>query len=244
MLPSRTGGWGMTITTAQRPDTSYDEWRARHWRWTGAFLGLMVVIVAALLVTTGVRPATYGDLLGDVASSKVSEVQVLGPDTPSAGDRIELRWSVLADVLDQYAVVQISDDRGYDAWQESVFVTSANPIDTLRDINPSISITPGSLVGDSSFSFMDWRVPGPVALLAMMTWLAVLLLLVGGPEPWRATRWAWGWCVLVGGPLGCVAYLLLGGPLGVLRPRDLRRRLTGGWAFLIVLVLFGGDHAG
>ncbi|MFC7359267.1 hypothetical protein [Nocardioides astragali] len=36
---------------------------------------MMVLVTAALLVTTGMRPATYGDLLADVASGKVDEVQ-------------------------------------------------------------------------------------------------------------------------------------------------------------------------
>ena len=45
-------------------------------------------------------------------------------------------------------------------------------------------------------------------------------------------------------PIGSLAFLLLGGPLGVLRPRDLNRRLTGGWAFLIALVFLGGPNTG
>lgn len=64
-----------------------------------------------------------------------------------------------------------------------------------------------------------------------------------GPAPWRATSWAWIWLILGGGPLGSIAYLLLGGPLGLWRPRDVNRRLTGGWAFLIALVLGGGSNA-
>ncbi len=233
----------MAIATTQ-PQTSYDEWRTRRWRLTGALLGLMVVVTAALMVTMGVRPSTYGDLLADVSSSKVDEVQVLDAATTSEGRRVELRWSVLGGILDQYAVVRVMEDPGYRAWDESVVVTSADPRETLRGINPDISIATGSPLDGPSVSFMEWRAPGPVALLAMATWLTVLLMLVGGPEPWRATRWAWGWFVLMGGPLGSVAYLLLGGPLGVLRPRHPHRRLTAGWAFLIAVAFLGGDHTG
>jgi lipopolysaccharide export LptBFGC system permease protein LptF len=60
---------------------------------------------------------------------------------------------------------------------------------------------------------------------------------------WRLTRWAWGWFVLLAGPLGCAAYLLLGGPLGVARPRNPSRRVTGGWAFLLAMFFFGGSNA-
>jgi hypothetical protein len=234
----------MTITTTpHQVRSTHDEWRDRRWRLTGAVIGLLAVVTAALLVTTGVRPASYGDLLSDVAQSKVVEVQVVGPDAPEEGDRIELRWSVLAGVLDQYAVVQVGDRRGYNAWDEPVFVSGDDPRETLRSINPGVRITDGSTRGDASFSVREWRAPGPVVLLALATWLAVLLLLVGGPEPWRATRWAWAWFVLLAGPLGCVAYLLLGGPLGVAQPRHLSRRLTGGWALLLALVFFGGSNA-
>ena len=62
----------MTITTTpQQVRSTHDEWRDRRWRLTGAFLGLLVVVTAALMVTTGLRPASYGDLLSDVAQSKV-----------------------------------------------------------------------------------------------------------------------------------------------------------------------------
>ena len=229
-------------TTPHQVRSTHDEWRDRHWRLTGAFLGLLVVVTAALMVTTGLRPASYGDLLSDVAQSKVTEVEVIGPDTPAQGDRVELRWSVLDGMLDQYAVVRIDGSRGYNAWDESVFVSAVDPRETLRSINPGLQITSGSTIDDSSFSFREWQAPGAVVLLALVSWVAVLLLLVGGPQPWRATRWAWGWFVLLAGPLGCVAYLLLGGPLGVARPRNPSRRLTGGWAFLIATVLFTGGN--
>jgi hypothetical protein len=213
----------MTVTTTPQVRSTHDEWRDRRWRLTGAVIALCALATAALMVTTGLRPATYGDLLADVASSKVDEVQVLGPDAPQEGDRVELRWSVLGGVLDQYAEVRVESD----------------PRETLRSIDPDVLIT-GERTTDHAFMFMGWGVPWQVALLGMASWLAVLLLIVGGPEPWRATRWAWGWAWLLTGPPGSVAYLLLGGPTGFLRPQHGHRRLTGGWAFLLAWVLFAG----
>jgi hypothetical protein len=215
----------MTVTTTpQQVRSTHDEWRDRRWRLTGAVIALFALATAALMVTTGARPATYGDLLSEVASSKVDEVQVLGPDTPEEGDTVELRWSVWAGVLDQYAEVQVESD----------------PRETLRGIDPDLRFTDGPRTTDHAFMFMGWGVPWQVAILAMASWLAVLLLIVGGPEPWRATRWAWGWAWLLTGPLGSVAYLLLAGPTGFLRPQHGHRRLTGGWAFLLAWVLFAG----
>jgi hypothetical protein len=227
----------MTVEVRAPSATKYDEWGERRWRLVGLLLATVAFAAASLMVTTGQRPATYGDLLADVASSKVDEVQLVGSDGLGA---VELRWSVLGGILDQYAVVQVTDSRSYDAWSEAVFVTSDDPRQTLRSIDRSVRITVGPTGGTPSFTFMGWRVPGPVGLLATATWLAVLLLIIGGPEPWRATRWAWGWAWFLAGPLGTVAYLLLGGPLGVARPRAGHRRLTGGWAFLIASFVFAG----
>jgi hypothetical protein len=152
----------MTVTTTpQQARSTHDEWRDRRWRLTGAVIALFALATAALMVTTGLPPATYGDLLGERTT-------------------------------------------------------------------------------DHGFTFMGWGVPWHVVLLGTASWLAVLLLIVGGPEPWRATRWAWGWAWLLAGPLGSVAYLLLGGPTGFLRPQHGHRRLTGGWAFLLAWVLFAG----
>lgn len=227
----------MAVEVTTPAPVAHDEWRDRRWRLTGLLVAMMALTTAALLVATGTRPASYGDLLSDVAGGKVSEVEVVGPDVPKAGDSVELRWKVLADVLDQYAVVEVGGNRGYDAWRKPVFASSGDPLATLRSINSGIVLTPASSSDGPSTSFMDWRAPGAVVLLALATWLAVLLLIIGGPEPWRATRWAWGWAWLLTGPLGSVAYLLLGGPLGTFRPRDRRRRLTGGWAFLAAMIV-------
>lgn len=235
---------GETTTLPASAPPAYEEWLTRRWRLTGALIALMALTTAALLVTMGMRPATYGDLLSDVAESKVFEVQAAGPDEPANGDQVELRWTVFNGLLDQYATVTVADSRGYDAWDESVFVTAADPRETLLSINPDLEMTDVSFTDGPSTTFMEWRAPGPVVLLALASWLAVLLLLVGGPEPWRATRWAWFWIWLSTGPFGAMAYLLLGGPSGIGRPRSPRRWLTGGWAFLLGLVFLGGYGAG
>ena len=83
-------------------------------------------------------------------------------------------------------------------------------------------------------------VPEPLAVVLLLGWLAALALLVTGPEPLRATRWAWCWLLIV--PLvGVPAFLLLSGPTpGLPRPAPGRPRLTGGWALLLSLVLVPG----
>ena len=75
-------------------------------------------------------------------------------------------------------------------------------------------------------------VPPWLAVCSLLSAVVVLVLLVQGPWPWRATRWAWFW--LISNPLTLLAFLLLSGPTpGVRAPRDAGRRLGGGWAFVI-----------
>jgi hypothetical protein len=82
-------------------------------------------------------------------------------------------------------------------------------------------------------------VPTGVVAAALLLTLCGVGLLVAGPEPWRATRWAWFWLVLTS-PFVSVLFLLLSGPtVAVPGPRNPRRRLTGGWAFLLSLPLMG-----
>jgi hypothetical protein len=79
-------------------------------------------------------------------------------------------------------------------------------------------------------------VPNALGISAFLLFLAGFPLLMIGPHPWRATRWAWFWLLLP--PVGNVVFLLLSGPTpGVPRPRNPRRRLTGGWAFWLSLPL-------
>jgi hypothetical protein len=96
--------------------------------------------------------------------------------------------------------------------------------------------------GDT-WTLVGWSVPALAGWLALVAGAATLLLIVGGPRPWRATRWAWVWLGLPLGPLVLLVYLLLGGPLGLWRPAEGSRRLTGGWAFLLAVVIPSGWSA-
>jgi hypothetical protein len=83
-----------------------------------------------------------------------------------------------------------------------------------------------------------WRVPVWWGFAVIGLALATLALLVNGPQPWRGTRWAWFWLMALASPLGVAAFLLLAAPTPLLgAPRADARRLTGGWAFLLGVVL-------
>lgn len=88
----------------------------------------------------------------------------------------------------------------------------------------------------------------PAAVPVVLHWsdaaeLAVLVLLIGGPQPRFATKWAWFWLLGAGWPV--VAFLLLEPvPAWQAAPAAARQsRLTGGWAFLIAVLLGVGGSA-
>lgn len=192
--------------------------------------------VAALFL--GARQETYVELRRAVASGEVSSVVVSGGTTqPFRGrQQVEVRWrehGILhyAEAVEQHPLrrdrlngLQVVSDVGED----------------LRGLDPGVQVDRrphDDLVSGASIATLPhWRFPGWLGL----AWLGSLLLtvgvVIGGPVPWRATRWAWFW--IVGGlPLaGPLAYLLLGGATGCWAPRT-RRRLTGGIAFVLVVAV-------
>lgn len=65
-----------------------------------------------------------------------------------------------------------------------------------------------------------------------------LLLLIFGPQPRWATKWAWFWLAAAVPPLWLVFVLFEPVPLWIKYPLPpATSRLTGGWAFLLALLL-------
>ena len=70
------------------------------------------------------------------------------------------------------------------------------------------------------------------------TTFVTLLLLIFGPQPRWATKWAWFWLAAAFGPVWLVFVLFEPVPLWIKQPLPpATSRLTGGWAFLIALFL-------
>ncbi|WP_123303363.1 hypothetical protein [Bogoriella caseilytica] len=73
---------------------------------------------------------------------------------------------------------------------------------------------------------------------AVIASLAACLLLVAGPQPRLATRWAWFWLGVIVPVAWLVFVVLEPTPWGRSEPSPPRsRRLTGGWALLLALAL-------
>ncbi|MFQ1000418.1 hypothetical protein [Modestobacter sp. SSW1-42] len=204
--------------------------------WTALRVALAVGWLALALTTVlvGQRPGQLEDLRAAVDAGGVTEVRVgegLEPGaTGYATQAVVWRDGLLA--------------RRAEGWQVSPGVDAPTTLPVLdTDLAEELraqGVRVLPLAERSAYSEVaGWQVPQQVGLLLSAAWLVMLFLLVGGPVPQRATRWAWFW--LSWNPFGWLALLLLSGPFpGVPAPRPGAGRLTGGWAFLLSLVLGGG----
>lgn len=211
------------------------------WRRLRRVLIVGWVVLAAFAVFFGERPSSYPVLEGDVATGRVHAVDVAGGLRPGmrGSSLVELHWR-----------------RGPFRYETTVI--EARPRRQANDVRPSGSGTTPVVTGDvearlgtlqpglrighvaragSASSVIGWQLPGWFGVAYVLLLIGVLVLL-SGPRPWRATRWAWSWLVLLAGPVGIPAVLFLAGPTPPLpAPQPGARRLTGGWAFLLALVI-------
>lgn len=194
----------------------------------------------ALLVFTfgiGARPSSLADLEDAVRTGEVDEVRVSGG---------------LSEGAHGFATVQLSWQRGLGHYRAEVFEArpvSAAPSRDLRAVTDVetrlVGLQPGLTIRNEDYSPPGtsaelWGRPvyDGAALALGGLWVSTLLLMIALPQPWRVTRWGWFWLMWGLAPLGSIAYLVLSGPAPFLRPPlDPARRLTGGWAFLLSIML-------
>jgi hypothetical protein len=233
-------------TTATTPRPPVDDWGRRDRVLGGLLLGVWVAVIATT-VLTGSRPSTYAHLQDLVAAGDVTRVEVVGeplPFDPAGGSaRVtrEVRWR--EGLWRRTALVDETDREGATGRTGTVerrAVLTTTVEEDLSGLGPDVSFAPGehrstslTVLGAEVGGWVTWAYP---ALLLATLWVN------GAGRPWRATRWAWAWLVLLVQPWGIAAFLLLGGPTGLFRPRDTGRVwLTGGWAFLLALLLGGAS---
>ena len=205
-------------------------------------LGWLLLLVA--LVTLGHRESSIAHLEDGLRAGEIIEVEVVGELIPDGGlgyQGVELRWRdglvVRTATLTHATNERMARDARRDGSTEPVIVGSLE--DHLTALDPDLRVV---LQGDrhgQTYTALGYQGPGWLGLLHLVLLVATLGL-IAGPRPWRATRWAWAWLVLLAPAFGVPAYLLLGGPTGLFRPGHPGRVwLTGGWAFLLALLLGG-----
>ena len=208
--------------------------------WVAARLALLVALagIALTALVYGSAPGRLAELDAAVRTGQVRVVTISGglPDGSSgcATQRVEWRQSVLRHWVD-VPVQRGGDD--VDCAGQPLDPPVADVGELLRRLQPGVRIDRAAFPRASA-ELGGWRAPALAVTAAFGVALGQLVILTMGPEPWRATRWAWFW--LMGSVVGAVAFLLLSGPTpGVRRPSRPAWRLTGGWAFLLSMLLAG-----
>ena len=182
-------------------------------------------------------------LLAAVDAGQISEVQVFGALPPGAtGSGIEvIRWrqNGLARYAEaRYTSPGFSQDAGTLSQPTETSTVNAATVLHRHSAQVRVQVQMSPAMTGSTSAIWLWRVPLWLGGLGAAGVLFSLMLLTGGPEPWRMTRWAWAWAILLAPPVGTLAFALLSGPMPpVPAPRKYARRLTGGWAFILVSAL-------
>jgi hypothetical protein len=209
--------------------------------WLVARVALLALVLGLVVTTTAVgrAPGELASLTSALSSHRLASVTVVGDGLPDEAtgcrtQRVVWRRHGLLRSVD--VMVQRGDVDGCGmGMTETLDPAITDAAVWLPQLDPGVTIHREPWPAATG-TIGRWTVPPVILGIALPTGLAGLLLLVSGPKPWRATRWAWFW--LTGSLVGAVAFLVLSGPTpGLPEPHRPQRRLTGGWAFLLALPL-------
>lgn len=202
----------------------------------------MVLLTSVLVL--GARESTLSQLQRDVAVGDVSTVRMTSglSDSGRGFATVHVHWrsGFFQSTTQVIEARPLSAVRGNASRDDVTGVVEPGLDDQLMALDPDLRVERGSM-SELTGEVLGWRFPSWLSLAVLALTLTTLGLLVLGPQPWRATRWAWFWLLGLGAPLVMVVYLVIGGPTSLgPAPRSTSRRLTGGWAFLITLVVGSG----
>lgn len=210
-------------------------WRTTVLAWLGA------VVVCALL--TGTRPGTLGALQAGLASGEVTEVHLIGALPPGASGQahVEVLWH--DGLLPRYTEVQqgrLDAGSQFSGFSEPPLV-GADLAGELTASTPDghLRVTGEDIRRGWQGLLLDWYVATWVSLAATGWVIATFLTMVFGPQPRLATRWAWFWLFWSSGGLAMVPYAILGLPRAGQPIEPEGRCITGGWAFLLAVLVIG-----
>jgi hypothetical protein len=208
-------------------------------RLTLALAWIALIVAGAAL---GERPTSFGALTTALAADQVHSVSISGQGLPAQSTGRATQWvHWRRNGVHRVAtvVVRSPGEETNRTVHNATTITATDVGEYLKADHPNLRVTRTATIRDSTNRF-GWRVPTWLAVSVFAIELLTLLLLVNNPQPWRATRWAWFWVWTT--PIGTPAFLLMSGPTPLIpAPRDLTRRLTGGWAFFLAVIVFGGN---
>lgn len=215
-----------------------DGWQG-HWRRLGWALAVAWLVGFACLPVLGARHTSYADLSAALRSGQVTSVEVSGALEPGDGG-----WSIARVTWQDGRLTRITEvldtgsagvrERKQSSGEQAVVML----VDRIRQMAPEeVTIRRTSSAEPAAADFAGFRAPLALGLVAIVLGLVTLGLLVNGPEPRRANRWAFGWLMLAS-PVGLIGYLILGSPTGLLGPASGRlEQMRGGWGFVFAVLI-------
>lgn len=231
----------MATETAVRPLVRGWSTRARALGWA---LLAGWLLVSAFMFASAPRRASLDELSDAIAHGDVDTIQVGGGFSDDPGHtgyaELTIRWR--GDFFVREVELREARPLSEEARDTDLEVQQQGVVARLKAEHPDLRVErlPDGYRSGFTFSMFGHEAMGWPAGGALAIALTTLGLLIAGPEPRRATRWAWFWLFGVAPPLGVLAYLTLGGPTALARERRPGSgRLTGGWAFLLSVLLSG-----
>ena len=219
------------------PERTWDGLTDPGWRLFARSLAVGWLALLALFLAFGARGSTFAHLESELRAGHVHRVEVSGDPLPPGAHGFTTmsvhwrRWGIPFEA--EVRVPSNGRDRPPGPLRP---VTVADVDGRLRADQPGVLVTHAPVERPTG-NVDQWHVPGWLLVPTILLMALTLRLLVQGPAPWRATRWAWFWIVGLGW-LGLLPFFVLGGPALLTRPpRRPERRVTGFWAFILVLVL-------
>jgi hypothetical protein len=164
---------------------------------------------------------SVGLLTHALANGRVDTLTIERPPYDVTGS-LEVRWT--GDGRPATTRYEVDAGTGTDQSLEILEAVAASP----RDVD--VERVPDLPAGSSPL----WAVG-----LALGAVVALLGMLVAGPEPRVATRWAWFWLGAYAWPLALVYLVVEPTCLWDRRTLVRQRRFTGGWSFLLSALLLG-----
>jgi hypothetical protein len=208
-------------------------------RWS---LTVCTFLLLATAIVVGNHPSSWDHLLVGLDTGRVRTVWVRGglPPGASGSSPVVVRWHEgliwrEAQVLE---VKGVPARHGAARVERTSTVVRGDVGARLVQLRPDVHLIRQQEPSGVSGTVLGWGVPAWMGLATLALWMAGVMLLMLHAKPWwRATRWAWFWLMMIM-PLGTLAFLVLAGPTPfVPAPRNPARRLTGGWALLLTLLL-------
>lgn len=203
-------------------------------RWTTP--SLPIVVVLRVLVAVGLvlgmttlasrtTERTTADLFAGLASGHVTSVTIERWDPSISGEgSLRVDWT--------------QDGRRATATYAYSTLSASDHTDEGARIIAAATKANVPVTAVSGFSYPDGVVI-PMGAWGLAATVAGLMLLVAGDQPRLATKWAWFWLISTIPALWIVFLVVEPLPLWARRPMPVtaHRRLTGGWAFLLAVVV-------